>query len=371
MEQRTKVLLSSLGLFACVVLLVFTAHPLRFFILTNNVQRNPSDSHSLCELGKLHYKGHGTHRDINKAFECFQRAAELNHPRAQYKLGNMYAHKCGMEKGPEADPSFWEKIPLDYEKATDYYYKAAVYENPKAFCQLGYFNFKGIGLPLNRKKSFMWYNRAAAKGSAIGPLWLGCFYSHGAGLEEGRETPIAFGDSNYKQHMLFDRWGGTELDYSKAMRCYIMAAERGCAVAQSQLGYLYSHGEVPHRESFGQEKQFPGVEKNLKKAIEWYTLSAKQGYDIAQCRLGYLYLKGLGVKQDSNAAFHWFLKAAYQGCRVAYYWIATLYEFGIGVPLDKLEAFLWYAKAAEGGDNIAAAHAHRLTHQQNIQASEN
>jgi TPR repeat protein len=167
--------------------MISTSQPFRFFILTKNIERNPYDSQSLCNLGKLYYKGHGTFRDINKAFECFKKAAELNNSRAQYKLGNMYTHKCGMQKGPETDPSFWETIPLDYEKAIDYYYKAAMHENPKAFCQLGFFNFKGIGMLLNRKKSFMWYNRAAAKGNSVGQTWLGCFYSHGAGLEEGIE----------------------------------------------------------------------------------------------------------------------------------------------------------------------------------------
>lgn len=191
----------------------------------------------------------------------------------------------------------------------------------------------------------MWYNRAAAEGSAIGFLWLGCFYSHGAGLQIGQQEPIVLGDPNWRDHATLSDWGNAELNYSKAIRCYTSAAQKGDSVAQCQLGFLYSHGESLLCDSALEHEGIFSIEKNLAKASEWYIAAAEQGSPIAQYRLGYFYLRGLGVNQDLKKSFYWLLKAAKQGHKAAQNWIGYFYETGIGVEQDNNEAAIWHARS--------------------------
>ena len=46
----------------------------------------------------MFYDGKGVEQDYAKAVNWYQRAADQNHPEAQYKLGAMYANGIGVEK---------------------------------------------------------------------------------------------------------------------------------------------------------------------------------------------------------------------------------------------------------------------------------
>ena len=61
-------------------------------------------------------------------------------------------------------------------------------------------------------------------------------------------------------------------------------AEKGNAVAQLNLGFMYSSGQ--------------GVAQDYKEAVKWYRLAAEQGYVAAQTSLGMMYGNGQGVAQD-------------------------------------------------------------------------
>ena len=69
---------------------------------------------------------------------------------------------------------------------------------------------------------------------------------------------------------------------AEAVRHYILAAEKGYAPAQCQLGLCYFNGL--------------GLAKNVTEAVCYYTLAAKAGYAQAQHNLGYCYFTGAGVK---------------------------------------------------------------------------
>ncbi|MBK9013838.1 MAG: sel1 repeat family protein [Saprospiraceae bacterium] len=79
------------------------------------------------------------------------------------------------------------------------------------------------------------------------------------------------------------------------MEWITMAAERGSAAAQSNLGILYL-----------QKKDYDQSIKMLEKA-------ANQGHAEAQANLGTIYKLGLGVRQDFAIAIKWYTKAAQQG----------------------------------------------------------
>jgi TPR repeat protein len=185
---------------------------------------------------------------------------------------------------------------------------------------------------------------------------------------KAKETELALNNSLDKAMTLIDA-GKTE----KAAKILIELAKNGNALAQTQLGILYTMGD--------------GVQQNENEALYWLTKASDQGNPVAQNSLGVIYNQGNGVprdvkkaeklfslsaKQDDlhgiynlsalylerkqySQASKWLLKAAIKGNKFAQTNIAGLYFEGLGVELDYDKAFKWYKKAADAGDVEAQA----------------
>ena len=157
-------------------------------------------------------------------------------------------------------------------------------------------------------------------------------------------------------------------DYSKAMKWYLKAADKGNAHAQCQIGNMYNSAQ--------------GVTADYSTALKWFLKSANQGNTEAQRHIGDLYLAGRGVNHNYSTALQWYnkavangdlhalcdiglmyrcrgknseamkwlLKAAEQGDTNAMYHIGDMYESGSGVKKDLSVAIQWFLKAAEQGD---------------------
>ena len=83
------------------------------------------------------------------------------------------------------------------------------------------------------------------------------------------------------------------------------AAKLGDAVAQYELGIIYSLGEYP-------------TKQNLNTASTWFHKSADKGYSEAQFSLGYMYETGTGGNEKViSRAKDLYKKAADQGNRLA------------------------------------------------------
>jgi TPR repeat protein len=124
-------------------------------------------------------------------------------------------------------------------------------------------------------------------------------------------------------------------DYAAARREWTEAANLGQAVAQYNLGMLYSKGL--------------GVTKNPEEAYRWLRLAAEQGQVDAQFQVGLMREKGVGVRQDYTQAQVWFTLAAERGDSEAEVSLAELYDEGHGVQKDLARAVYWYKLAAEQG----------------------
>ena len=123
-------------------------------------------------------------------------------------------------------------------------------------------------------------------------------------------------------------------------------AEKGDAVAQFNLGRMYSDGD--------------GVAKDEREAVKWWRKAAEQGYAKAQYNLGWGYMNGRGVAEDGREAVKWYRKAAEQGLKEAQCTLGVCYKSGIGVAKDEYEAVKWYRKAAEQGHENAKEALKRL-----------
>ena len=122
-------------------------------------------------------------------------------------------------------------------------------------------------------------------------------------------------------------------------------AEQGDAIAQYNLGVMYTKGE--------------GVPRDNGEAVRWFRKAAQQGFSQAQYNLGVMYTKGEGVPRDDGEAVTWYRRAAVQGDAKAQFNLALMYDEGRGVPQDYVAAHKWFNLAASrltGETREAAVH---------------
>jgi uncharacterized protein len=147
-------------------------------------------------------------------------------------------------------------------------------------------------------------------------------------------------------------------DYDSAYTVCLIAAEKGDAGGQYNIGYMFFNGV--------------GVKQDYAMAASWYRKAAEQGNDVAQMGLGLLYDKGWGVKQDSAEAASWFQKStetvypdfygsfspaiialkslAEMGFSAAQYELATKYLDGHGVDKNRRSAEKWLFHSVSNND---------------------
>ena len=157
------------------------------------------------------------------------------------------------------------------------------------------------------------YRLAAEKGDAQAQFNLGRLYQDGQGVPQ---------------------------NYAEAMKWHRLAAEQGDASAQNSLGVMYHNGQ--------------GVAQNYADAMKWYRLSAEQGNAIAQLNLAVMYDIGRGVLQNYAEAAKWFRRAAEQGDADAQNYLGTMYSNGQGVAQDYILSHMWYNLAAASSDKVAS-----------------
>ena len=106
-------------------------------------------------------------------------------------------------------------------------------------------------------------------------------------------------------------------NYETAFKEYLPLAEKGNALAQYNLGFMYGEGL--------------GVTQDYAEALKWYHKAVAQGFAGAQTNLGFMYGEGLGVTQDDTEALKWYRKAAEQDNAEALNNLGLMYAKGEGV----------------------------------------
>ena len=85
------------------------------------------------------------------------------------------------------------------------------------------------------------------------------------------------------------------------------------------------------------------------KKFEKTKAKAEKGDAIAQTNLGLMYQEGKGVLEDDKEAVKWWHKAAYQGFPMAQRNLGAIYYRGDGVLKDYVTSEAWYSIAAANG----------------------
>jgi TPR repeat protein len=181
------------------------------------------------ELGERYYRGEGVPKDMTKAAEWWQEAAEKGHAGAQYSLGYIYyRHFLG------------ERTVGDDAEAMQWWQKAAAQGHAGAQYSLGFMYRNGQLVSRDDVKAAEWYRKAADQGHAAAQYSLGYMYYKGDGVSR---------------------------DAVRAVEWYRKAALQEDAGAQYNLGLMYYRGE--------------GVPQDNVLAHAWFSLSARSGVRLA------------------------------------------------------------------------------------------
>ena len=128
-------------------------------------------------------------------------------------------------------------------------------------------------------------------------------------------------------------------NFHQAHALWLIEAEKGDAVAQFNLGVMYSKGD--------------GVPRDEEEVVRWYQLAAEKGYADAQHNLGVMYDKGLGLPRDFKEAVKWYRLAAEQGHASGQNNLGFMYYKGNGVLQNFEQAYAWWTIAAANGNEQA------------------
>lgn len=145
-----------------------------------------------------------------------------------------------------------------------------------------------------------------------------------------------FADAQNNLGVCYENGNGVAKSYAEAVKWYKLAAEQGDSGAQVNLGLCYENGN--------------GVKQSYEEAVKWYQLAAEQGNAYGQGNLGLCYDLGLGVKQDYDKAVKWYRLAAEKGNADAQNNLGTCYRDGTGVEQSDEEAARWFRLSADQGN---------------------
>ena len=122
---------------------------------------------------------------------------------------------------------------------------------------------------------------------------------------------------------------------------FSVAYENGNGDAMNDIGAQYYDGNR-------------GFEQDFTKAVYCYKLAAEKGSRQAQENLGYCYYYGRNMPVDYEKAFHYFALGAFDGHLISLYKIGDMYKNGYYVEKNPIEAFNIYSRCLDTMTDEAA-----------------
>lgn len=289
----------------------------------SRIAADRGDAKAIHNVGYLYLNGHGVSRDYDEAVKWFRKAAEMGSVAGQCNLGYMYYKGYGVTQ--------------NYSEAFKWFKKGADRGDSYSMFWLGLCHEEGHGTPKNLSEALRWYKKAAELGDEEARDKVMKLSSITSEVSEDAEiagkNPSQIYDLAYDYDM---GQNGKVRDDAKVVKYYTIAAEKGNAKAQCNLGWMYLIGD--------------GVTQDNAKALKWLKMSAEQGYASGQVYYGMMFDWGRGVTQSDTEAVKWYRKAAEQGDSYGQFWYGYMYDSGRGVTQDYAAAVKWYKKAADKGD---------------------
>jgi TPR repeat protein len=207
-------------------------------------------------------------------FEKTKARAENGDAKAQSDLAWMYWTGHGVQE--------------DYQKALEWYQKAAVQGNRDAQTVLGLMYQNGEGVAKDDVEAAKWYRKAANQGDAVAQGALGRMYEKGEGVAQDYvQAYVLYSLVAYQGKIpapVVDqgRTNTVETNLFQSFRDNLarsMTTEQ-IALAQFNLGDVFYNAYQN------------GIEKNFMVAVNWLGLAADKGNVDAQYNLGVIYFNG-------------------------------------------------------------------------------
>jgi len=146
---------------------------------------DPNDAEIACYMACLFFEGHGTAKNLQKAFEYAKKSSDGNFPLGHYILAGCFSLRndremafayfrksaeCGLSVGQTATALCFHNgygCRKNYEQAYYWFSKAVQSRppNPAAEYYLGLYYLKGYGVNRNISAAKGWLRRAAGHGS--------------------------------------------------------------------------------------------------------------------------------------------------------------------------------------------------------------
>ena len=293
-------------------------------------------------LGDLYSEG-GTdstgftvERDIDKAREWYEKAAEKDYGPALYALSLLYREG-------------WEGTAPDHEKTVELLRRGAAADYAPAQYALGCLYEAGFDdiIKPDEAVSIEWYKKAAENGNPSAQYEMGLVYSRGKGVPEDEEKAAEwfkkaaqYGHPNAMCELGEMAYFAKDPDFAEAFRWFTNAADSGSSLGTTMLGLMYDLGQH--------------VQQDCGKAKELYEKGVAADNLEARFYLANIYRFGRGVSQDfdkARALYEEVLSSGYKGYNAPYlyYQLAELCRRGKGGPKDTNRAVSLYEQAADFG----------------------
>ncbi|KAG8178341.1 hypothetical protein JTE90_029295 [Oedothorax gibbosus] len=288
------------------------------------------NANAMAFLGKMYLEGGSVVKQNNEtALKYFSMAAEKNNPVGQSGLGLMYLYGKG--------------VPKDYNKAFKYFSSAANQGWVDGQLQLGNMYYNGLGIQTDYKMAIKYYSMASQSGHVLAFYSLAQMHATGTGTVRSCSTAVEL----FKNVAERGRWGSNLMqaynDYkegrvNEALVKYLVLAELGYEVAQSNAAYLLDRGDA----------DVALKNESYYRALMYWSRAASQGYSVARVKVGDYHYYGYGTEVDyETAANQYKIASEQQHNAQAMFNLGYMHEQGLGMKRDIHLAKRYYDLAAE------------------------
>uniref|UniRef100_A0A8C2K3E8 SEL1L adaptor subunit of ERAD E3 ubiquitin ligase n=1 Tax=Cyprinus carpio TaxID=7962 RepID=A0A8C2K3E8_CYPCA len=313
-------------------------------------------------LGQLHlHGGRGVEQNHQRAYEYFNQAANAGNTHAMAFLGKMYSE--GSEYVPQNNDtalhyfkkaklfifkwkSGWPEWPWyglpNYDLALKYFQKAAEQGWVDGQLQLGTMYYNGIGVKRDYKQALKFFNLASQAGHILAFYNLAQMHATGTGVMRSCHTAVELFKNvcergRWSERLMAAYGSFKEGDMDSALVQYLLLAEQGYEVAQSNVAFILDQSES----IFNENETYP-------RALLHWTRAASQGYTVARIKLGDYHFYGYGTDVDyETAVIHYRLASEQQHSAQAMFNLGYMHEKGLGIKQDIHLAKRFYDMAAE------------------------
>lgn len=259
-------------------------------------------------LGERYLNGNVVEKDVKKAVELFEKAANQNSDIGMLKLATCYKNGIGVEQ--------------DNARALSLFEKSANKGNTDAMIAVSDMYAEGVGVSKDESKALYWKEKLGFMGNIDAQKYV---LSHNT-------IEFTHTNTNFIEALELARKNVKSANYLWAKYCYERAVSLGSKDAAFELGKWLYEGN--------------GIDRDAPIAAELLGGCGEAGNVEAQKLLASMYRENKGIAPDIKQEMYWIQKAAENGDPDSQYRLGTAYLNGTGVSKDKKLSAEWYEKAA-------------------------